>query len=177
VKGGTILEKGYIHIYTGNGKGKTTAAFGLALRASMAGKKVFIGQFVKGMAYQETKCTDFLPGITIEQFGTTCFIDREPSAEDIHRAEAGLEICRQAMCGGHYDVVIMDEVTIAVFYKLITDEAILTTIRQKLPQVEVVMTGRYASDQLIAAADLVSDIQEVKHYYTQGVLSRPGIDC
>jgi len=171
------LEKGYIHIYTGNGKGKTTASFGLALRAAMFGKKVYIGQFVKGMAYEETKCTSYIPGITIEQFGTECFINREPEEEDIIRAKKGLEKCRQSLSNGEYDVVIMDEVTIAVFYKLLSDEDIISVLKEKAEQVEVVLTGRYASEKLIAIADLVSEIKEVKHYYSEGVLSRPGIDC
>lgn len=171
------LEKGYIHIYTGNGKGKTTAAFGLALRAAMAGKKVYIGQFVKGMAYQETKCTAFIPGITIEQYGTECFINRKPNEEDIKRAKTGLECCRKALCSGEYDVVIMDEVTIAVFYELLTDQNIISVLQEKAEHVEVILTGRYASDALIEIADLVSEIKEIKHYFNQGVLSRTGIDC
>ncbi|MDD4571668.1 MAG: cob(I)yrinic acid a,c-diamide adenosyltransferase [Clostridia bacterium] len=171
------LAKGYIHVYTGNGKGKTTAAFGLALRAAMAGKKVYIGQFVKGMAYQETKCTAFIKGVTIEQYGTECFIDRKPDKEDINRAQTGLERCRHALCSGEYDVVIMDEVTIAVFYKLLTDQEIISALQEKLENVEVILTGRYASKKLIEAADLVSEIKEVKHYFNQGVLSRTGIDC
>jgi len=171
------MSKGYIHLYTGNGKGKTTAAFGLALRAAMSGKKVYIGQFVKGMAYQETKCTDFIPGIEIEQYGTTCYIDRDPDEEDIIRARRGLDKCRKAMQCGEYDVVIMDEITIAVYFHLLNDEMVLDAIKEKADQTEVVLTGRYASDVLIEAADLVSDIHEVKHYYTQGVLSRTGIDC
>lgn len=171
------MDKGYIHVYTGNGKGKTTAAFGLALRAVMSGMTVYVGQFVKGMAYQETNCTDFLPGITIEQYGTSCFIDRDPSEEDIQRAKAGLERCREAMVSGKYDVVILDEVTIAIYFKLIHDEEVLEVLKQKADHVEVVLTGRYASEKLMSAADLVSEIIEKKHYYTQGVLSRTGIDC
>jgi len=178
--GGMIIVekgKGYIHIYTGNGKGKTTAAFGLALRAAMTGKKVYIGQFVKGMAYSETKCTDYIPGIEIEQFGTTCYLDRNPDDEDVQRAKNGLEKCRIIMKSGDVDVVILDEITIAVYFKLLTDDEVLDALKVKAEHVEVVLTGRYATESLIEAADLVSDIQEIKHYYTQGVLSREGIDC
>jgi cob(I)alamin adenosyltransferase len=171
------MEKGYIHLYTGNGKGKTTAAFGLALRAAMSGKTVYIGQFIKGMAYQETKCTTVIPAIEIEQYGTTCYIDREPDLKDIEMARAGLEKCRQVMQSGSYDVVILDEVTIAIYFKLLNDQEVIESISSKADHVEVVMTGRYASEALIDAADLVSDIQEIKHYYTHGVLSRTGIDC
>lgn len=169
--------KGYIHIYTGNGKGKTTAAFGLALRAAMSGKKVYIGQFVKGMAYSETKCSEYIPGIEIEQFGTTCYIDRNPDEDDVQRAKNGLEKCKSMMKSGDIDVVILDEITIAVYFKLLTEDDVLDALKIKAAHVEVVLTGRYASERLIEAADLVSEIQEVKHYYRQGVLSREGIDC
>jgi len=171
------LGKGYVHVYTGNGKGKTTAAFGLALRASMSGKKVYIGQFVKGMAYQETKCTRYIPGITIEQYGTECFIDRKPGEKDIKLAKEGLERCRRALSEGMYDVVIMDEVTIAVYFGLIKEEDVICAIKEKAEKTEVVLTGRYASKALMDEANLVSEINEIKHYYRKGVLSRPGIDC
>ncbi|WP_312651086.1 cob(I)yrinic acid a,c-diamide adenosyltransferase [Aminipila sp.] len=171
------MEKGYVHIYTGNGKGKTTAAFGLALRAAMSGKRVYIGQFIKGMAYEETKCAEFIPGIKIEQYGTGCFLDRKPDGADMKRAETGLERCREALSNGKYDVVIMDEITIAIYFNLLTDEQVISMIQQKSEEVEVILTGRYASDSLIEMADLVSEITEIKHYYKNGVLSRKGIDC
>jgi cob(I)alamin adenosyltransferase len=171
------MERGYIHIYTGNGKGKTTAAFGLALRAAMAGKKVYIGQFVKGMAYSETKCTDFIPGIEIEQYGTTCYIDRNPDEEDVKRAKQGLEKCKSVLASGAADVVVLDEIFIAVYFKLLEDDEVLEALRAKAEHVEVVLTGRYASEAMIKVADLVTEMREVKHYYTQGVLSRTGIDC
>ena len=171
------MEKGYIHIYTGNGKGKTTAAFGLALRAAMAGKKVYIGQFIKGMAYEETKCTEFISGIKIEQYGTGCIFNRKPDGEDMKRAKTGLERCREALSNGKYDVVIMDEITIAIYFNLLTDAQVISMIQQKCEEVEAVITGRYASDSLIKMADLVSEITEIKHYYKNGVLSRKGIDC
>lgn len=170
------MEKGYVHVYTGNGKGKTTAAFGLALRAAMSGKKVYIGQFVKGMAYQETKCVEFISGIDIEQYGTSCFIDREPDDEDVKRAHIGLERCREAFSSGKYDVVIMDEITIAIYFKLLSDDEVVLTIQSKNEDVEVILTGRYASEKLIEVADLVSEVKEIKHYYSKGVLSREGID-
>jgi len=172
-----FMEKGYVHIYTGNGKGKTTAAFGLALRAAMSGKKVYIGQFVKGMAYEETKCTQIIPEITIEQFGTDCFIERSPGAQDIKLAKNGLEKCIKALSSGNYDLVIMDEITIAIYFKLLTDQEVLLAIDKRKYGVEVVLTGRYASEKLMESADLVSEIKELKHYFNQGVLSRKGIDC
>lgn len=171
------MEKGYIHIYTGNGKGKTTAAFGLALRAAMAGKKVYIGQFIKGMAYEETKCTNFISGIKIDQYGTGCLVDRKSNEDDVKRALFGLECCQNALCKGEFDVVIMDEITIAIYFNILTDEQVISTIKQKNEKVEVILTGRYASNRLIEIADLVSEIKEIKHYYNQGVSSRKGIDC
>ncbi len=171
------MNKGYIHVYTGNGKGKTTAAFGLALRASMSGKKVYIGQFIKGMAYEETKCTEFISSIDIEQYGTSCLIDRKPDENDIKRARKGLQRCKEMLTNGKYDLVIMDEVTIAIYFGLLTDEEVISTVQSKKENVEVVLTGRYASEKIIDMADLVSEIREVKHYYSKGVLSRKGIDC
>lgn len=171
------MQEGYIHVYTGNGKGKTTAAFGLALRAAMSGKKVYIGQFVKGMAYEETKCTDFISGIDIEQYGTECFIDRKPNESDIKRARIGLERCKDAFCSGLYEVVIMDEITIAIYFGLLSDDEVISKLKLKNEKVEIVLTGRYASKEIIDIADLVSEIKEIKHYFNEGVISRKGIDC
>ena len=149
------MEQGFIHLYTGNGKGKTTAAFGLAVRALCAGKNVFVGQFVKSMCYNETKIETLFNGtnslwghIRIEQFGRGCFIDKDPEAIDVEMAREGLRHCSSLLSTGAYDIIILDELTIA----------------------------RYAPQCLIDKADLVTEMQEVKHYYTQGVLSRDGID-
>ncbi|QAT42462.1 cob(I)yrinic acid a,c-diamide adenosyltransferase [Aminipila luticellarii] len=171
------MEKGYVQVYTGNGKGKTTAAFGLALRAAMSGKRVYIGQFIKGMAYEETKCTAVIPQIKIERFGTSCLIDREPNEDDKKRAETGLMRCREALCSGEYEVVILDEITIALFFHLLSEKEVLSAVQARDAKVEVILTGRYASEGILEAADLVSEMKEIKHYYTQGVLSRKGIDC
>lgn len=169
-------DKGYIHVYTGNGKGKSTAAFGLALRALCAGKRVYIAQFVKSMKYNETKITELCSNIQIEQFGRGCFITSEPQKEDIEQAQLGLEKCQDILAASTYDVVILDELTIALYFKLITIEQAVTLLQNRNPAIEVVVTGRYAPQELINIADLVTDMQEVKHYYTQGVLSRDGID-
>lgn len=180
-----VMETGYIHVYTGNGKGKTTAAFGLAVRALCAGKSVFIGQFVKSMKYNETRLCDLLAGcltgdgfgkICIEQFGNGCLFDRKPVQADIDAAERGLRECAERMACGKWDVVILDELTIAIYLGLLTEDAVLMALHGRHPAVEVVITGRYASEKLIDIADLVTDMQEVKHYYTKGVLSRDGID-
>lgn len=178
------MEQGFIHIYTGGGKGKTTAAFGLALRALCAGKNVAIGQFVKSMKYNETKAellfsgsNDVFGQLHIEQFGHGCYLDRNPDEEDINSAEDGLVVCSGWLCSGKWDVVILDELTIAIYYGLLSLENVLDMLLRKNLGTEVVITGRYASKELIDIADLVTDMHEVKHYYTKGVLSRYGIDC
>lgn len=171
------MEKGYIHVYTGNGKGKTTAALGLAVRAVSAGKKVFFGQFIKGMEYSELKSQDFIPNFKIQQFGEDCFIEKDPTEEDIKLAREGLEVCKEILKNGEYDLVVLDELNVAVYYKLFTVEEAIEAIENRAPHVEVVVTGRYAEDKIIEIADLVTDMKEVKHYYTSGLLSREGIDC
>ncbi len=171
------MNKGYVHIYTGNGKGKTTAAFGLAVRAAYSGKRVFIGQFVKDMKYNETKIENYLPLITVEQFGKGCFINRLPTQEDKNAAGLALEKCSEILKEGKYDLVILDEINIAIYYELFHVEVVIDALKNRDNRVEVVLTGRYAPDSLIAMADLVTEMKEVKHYYSQGVLSRDGIDC
>jgi cob(I)alamin adenosyltransferase len=170
------MEKGYIQIYTGNGKGKTTAAFGLAIRAALSGKKVFIGQFVKNMKYNETKIENYLDNIVIKQLGTGCYINREPSAEDIKANIQGLEECKELLLNGEYDLVILDEINIALYFKLFSIQDVIEILKNKKYETEVVLTGRYAPEELIEIADLVTEMTEIKHYYSQGVLSRYGID-
>ena len=171
------MEKGYIHIYTGNGKGKTTAAFGLALRAALSGKKVFIGQFVKDMRYNETKITDYLSNIDIKQLGRGCFIYKEPGEEDKQAAKKGLKECGKLLSSGEYDLIILDEINIALHYRLFGVDDVINILKNKAFNTEVVLTGRYAPQELIEMADLVTEMREIKHYYSQGVLSRDGIDC
>ena len=168
--------KGYIQVYTGNGKGKTTASFGLALRAAMADKKVFIGQFVKGMPYSELKVPDFIKNIEIRQYGADCFIVKAPTDHDIKIARDGLAEMSRILKEGKHDVVIMDEANIALFYKLFSVEELLEAVKNRAEHVEVVITGRYAPQELIDAADLVTEMKEIKHYYTKGVDARTGIE-
>ena len=177
------MPKGFIHIYTGNGKGKTTAAFGLAVRALCAGKNVYVGQFVKSMKYNETRIAEIFDGtnpkfgkICIEQLGGGCFIDTKPTEADIALAAEGLRHCAEIMASGEYDVVIFDELTIALHFGLIATDEVIEVLNRRNPSTEVVITGRYAPQELIDIADLVTDMQEVRHYYTQGILSRNGID-
>ncbi len=171
-----MCNRGYIQVYTGNGKGKTTAAFGLAIRALCAGKSVYIAQFVKSMKYNETKIESLFPLLKIEQLGRGCFIDKTPAAIDIELAHTALEKSKKALTSGEYDVVILDEVTIAIYFNLLSTEQVIEVTKSKLPNVEVIMTGRYAPKEIIEMADLVTEMKEIKHYYNQGVLSREGID-
>lgn len=177
------MEQGFIHIYTGCGKGKTTAAFGLALRALCAGKNVAIGQFVKSMRYNETKAELLFNGtvhdfglLHIEQFGQGCCLERKPDEKDKFSARQGLSVCQEWLCSREWDVVILDEITIALQLGLLDVNDVINLILRKHSATEVVITGRYAPQELIDIADLVTDMQEVKHYYTRGVLSRDGID-
>lgn len=170
------MGKGYIHVYTGNGKGKTTAALGLSLRAVCAGKKVFFGQFIKGMEYSELKSQEFLPNFKIHQFGRDCFIYNEPTEEDIKIAREGLKICEEILIKGEYDIVVLDELNIGIYYKLFSVDEVIEILKKRASHVEVIITGRYAEDKIIELADLVTEMKEIKHYYTQGVEARLGIE-
>ncbi len=169
--------KAYIHVYTGNGKGKTTAAFGLALRAVGAGMKIFIGQFVKGKTYNENVAiVRYLKNIRVKQYGLGCFIVNTPTEDDIKAARKGLDEMSKIIRKGKYDLVIMDEVNIALYYKLIDIEDLLEIIKNKPEHVELVLTGRYAPQELIDKADLVTEMKEIKHYYRESVEARKGIE-
>lgn len=166
---------GMLHVYTGNGKGKTTAAIGLAIRSLGAGYKVFLGQFVKGMPYSELEALKVHQGITVRQYGRDCFIVNQPTQEDIDLARNGLLEMEQILKGGQYQLVIMDEANIAVHYQLFTIQDLLKVIDGR-KEVEVVITGRLAHPQLLEKADLVTNMEEVKHYYGKGVKARVGIE-
>ncbi|MBN1950619.1 MAG: cob(I)yrinic acid a,c-diamide adenosyltransferase [Bacteroidales bacterium] len=169
--------KGYIHVYTGNGKGKTTAAFGLALRAVGAGRKVFIAQFAKGQVYSEIEAARrYLPDITIRQYGLDCFIINAPRQADIDFGRRGLKEVHQIIREGKFDMVILDEANIAFYYKLFTTEELLEILQERKEGTEVIITGRYAPPELIEAADLVTEMQETKHYFSEGVQARKGIE-
>ncbi len=168
---------GCVHIYTGNGKGKTTAAFGLALRAVGAGKKVFFAQFVKGLPYAEIEAVrNYLPNITLKQYGLRCFIYEEPKQEDIDAAREGLARVSDIIRNGDYDLIVLDEANIAVYYNLFSVEELIDVLKSKQEHTEIIVTGRYASPKLIDFADLVTEMKEVKHYYTKGVEARKGIE-
>jgi cob(I)alamin adenosyltransferase len=169
--------KGYVQVYTGDGKGKTTAALGLAVRAAGAGLRVFIAQFVKGMHYSELETLARLQDrITIRQYGRACFIRNQPEPEDVFAAREGLEAVRRILRGGLHQVVILDEANIAVQYSLFSADELVELVGEKPLDVELVITGRNAHPKVLEAADLVTEMREVKHYYRQGVAARPGIE-
>lgn len=170
------MEKGYVHVYTGNGKGKTTAALGLSLRAVSAGKKVFFGQFIKGMEYSELKAVEFLPNFEIKQFGRGCFIYNEPTEEDRKSAMEGLLELEKILNSGKYDIVVLDELNIALYYELLDINKVLEIIKNKPENVELIITGRYAKEEIMEVADLVTEMKEIKHYYTKGIQARVGIE-
>lgn len=169
--------KGYVQVYTGDGKGKTTAALGLAVRAAGAGLRVFIAQFVKGMHYSELETLSRLQDrITVRQYGRACFIRNQPEAEDVSAAREGLEEVRRILHGGLHQVVILDEANIAVHYRLFSAEDLAELVSERPPDVELVITGRNAHPKVLEVADLVTEMKEVKHYYRRGVEARPGIE-
>jgi cob(I)alamin adenosyltransferase len=168
--------KGYIQVYTGNGKGKTTAAFGLALRAVGAGRKVFIAQFAKGQEYSEIRAVrEFLPSVEVRQYGLDCFIINAPTQADTDMARKGLKEVSSVILSEQYDIVVLDEVNIAVFYSLFTAAELVEILKRKPDNVEIVITGRYACPEILDIADLITEMKEVKHYYTQGIEARKGI--
>lgn len=173
------LPKGVLQIYTGNGKGKTTAALGQAVRAAGFGLKTFILQFMKEFPYNELRALEKLKEwITIEQYGNDKFVYQKqlPSAGDIAAATQALERARQMMLSKEYDLVILDEVCVAIYFQLLTTEQLLKFVDEKPQDVELILTGRYCPQALIDRADLVTEMKEVKHYYQKGISARRGIE-
>lgn len=168
--------KGYIQVYTGDGKGKTTASLGLALRAAGAGLQVYIIQFLKKGDYSEIKALAGFENITIEQYGMNRFIKGKPSPEDIRAGEKGYKKLREVLTAGSHDLVIAEEANVAVSYRLISEDQLLELTDLKPDHVELVITGRGATQKVIDRADLVSEIKEIKHYYKKGVSARVGIE-
>jgi cob(I)alamin adenosyltransferase len=171
------LKKGFVHVYTGNGKGKTTAAIGLGIRATGEGLKVIMIQFMKGRRYSEIDVLQHIKNFTVVQFGRDEFVSKEkPDQIDIDLAQKGLLYAKDVVQNGLYDLVILDEINVAVDFHLISLEDLITLIAMKPETVELVLTGRYASPEIIKHADIVSEILEIKHPYQTGVQSRKGID-
>jgi len=170
---------GYVHVYTGDGKGKTTAALGLALRAAGRGLRTYIAQFLKAQPSGETEVMARLaPLIRIEQFGREGFITVKdgPGDEDVERAKAGLAKAREAMLSGAYRIVVLDEVNTAVHFRILPEADVLDFIGERPAAVELVLTGRYAPASFVDRADLVTEMKAVKHYFDRGVKAREGIE-
>ncbi|WP_448535591.1 cob(I)yrinic acid a,c-diamide adenosyltransferase [Pseudothermotoga sp.] len=167
---------GCVHVYTGNGKGKTTAALGLVLRALGHGMKVYVAQFLKGMDYGELHSLQRFENVTLERFGRPKFIHGKPDEEDARLAIRGLNRCREVVSSGEYDIVVMDEANIAVFLGLFNVQDLLDVVSKRHERTEVIITGRYAPQELIDMADLVTEMVEVKHYYSRGIQARKGIE-
>jgi cob(I)alamin adenosyltransferase len=173
------MEKGLIQVYTGNGKGKTTASLGLAFRAVGHGFKVMVIQFMKGnIQYGELESAKKLsPYLTIHQMGRETFVSKtNPDPVDIEWAQKGFALAKEGIFSGNYDLVILDEINVAVDYGLIPLSDLLQLIDSKPPTVEMILTGRNAKPEVIEKADLVTEMVERKHYYRKGVKAREGIE-
>ena len=175
------MEKGYIQIYTGNGKGKTTAALGLITRALGAGLKIFVGQFLKQGDYSEIKTlvkySKIYKGqITIEQYGSGRFIKGKPTKEEKTAGKEGYKTLLKILQKGEHDLVIVEEGNVAMMCNIITENDLLELMDQKKEHVELVITGRGATEKLIEKADLVTEMKEIKHYFSKGVMARVGIE-
>ncbi|WP_312423173.1 cob(I)yrinic acid a,c-diamide adenosyltransferase [Anaerospora hongkongensis] len=194
-----MADKGYVQVYTGNGKGKTTAAIGLAIRALGAGKRVLLLQFMKSKVYSEHNILPQIsPDLHLETLGKPFFVAKEgsltaeelakwgsevvvfppgkPPADYVTVAVQGIARAKEAVSNGKYDLVILDEINVAMFFELVSWQQVEDVINSKLENVELVLTGRGASPELIERADLVTEMREVKHYYQQGVAARLGIE-
>ncbi len=173
------LNKGFIQVYTGNGKGKTTAAIGQAVRAAGAGLNSYIIQFMKEYPYSElTALRELSALITIEQKGGDDFVYKKelPSEEEKIKARQALKKAAELMLSGDFDIIILDEILVTVYFKLLTADEIISVIKKKPPEVELILTGRYCPEEIIELADLVTEMKEIKHYYSKGILSRKGIE-
>ena len=168
--------KGYVQVYTGNGKGKTTAAIGLAVRGAGAGLQVFVGQFLKQGNYSEIKALSRFDNITVEQFGMGKFVRGAPSEKEIAAARTGYARLCDILTAGAQDLVIVDEGNVAVTSGLISEAEMLGLIAKKPENVELVITGRGALPAVMERADLVTEMKEIKHYFQQGVAARRGIE-
>jgi len=165
-----------IHIYTGGGKGKTTAALGLALRAAGAGLKVYIGQFIKGKNYSELKTLKKIKNIKVEQFGRGCFIKGRPNKKDIETAKNGLEKVKEILGRKKYEVIILDEINVAIKLNILRLKEVVKLIEKIPKKTEIILTGRWAHPKILKLAHLVTEMKEIKHYYKKGVKARKGIE-
>ncbi|MDH7563954.1 MAG: cob(I)yrinic acid a,c-diamide adenosyltransferase [Candidatus Bathyarchaeota archaeon] len=174
----TKLDRGLIQVYTGDGKGKTSAAFGLALRAVGRGLKVYVIQFIKGgFDYGELYVIDRLPNFCLKAFGRGQFVTSDPPGEeDVRLAEEALKLAKDVVGSGEFDVVVLDEVNVALTLRLVSLEEVLKLIKKKPDHVELVLTGRGAPKEMIEVADLVTEMREIKHPFHKGLRARKGIE-
>ena len=173
------LKQGFVQIYTGNGKGKSTAAIGQAIRAAGFGLKTYIALFMKEYPYNELNSLKKLSEwISIEQFGGDEFVYKKelPGEEELAKTRKGLQSAKEKMLSGEYDLIILDEAIVAIYFKLIETKELVEFIKIKPEDVELILTGRYCPEELIDLADLVTEMKEVKHYYQKGITSRRGIE-
>lgn len=173
------LTEGLVQVYTGDGKGKTTAALGVVLRASAHGLRARVVYFLKGdprWGAEETAALERLPGVSSTRFGMPGFVVGSGTDDDRGEAAAALDEARRALTSGEYDVVVLDEVNVAVAKGLVSLQDVLATIDSKLANVELILTGRGASEEIVRRADLVTEMVAVKHPYDQGLAARAGID-
>ena len=171
-----MLDKGYVQVYTGNGKGKTTAAMGVAARCALSGGRVYIAQFLKGQECGETHLPEKIDGIELCQFGSESFICGEPADNDIKMALEGMDSARKAMNSGKYDIIVLDEINCCMALGMIEPEKVADMIDSKPENVELILTGRGCPDEIMEKADLVTEMREVKHYFTEGIEARKGIE-
>ena len=174
---GAAAGRGYVHVYTGEGKGKTTAAFGLALRAAGHGKRAYVGQFMKGRPSGEIAALRGHPLIVVEQYGDPGSTRRsEAAAPPRAHADEGLVRAAAALTSNGNELVVLDEIDVAVQFGLLSEQDCVRLIEARPQHVELVLTGRSASPAVIELADLVTEMREVKHYYRRGVQARAGIE-
>ncbi|MGD2248528.1 MAG: cob(I)yrinic acid a,c-diamide adenosyltransferase [Candidatus Methanofastidiosia archaeon] len=171
------MEHALVQVYTGNGKGKTTAALGLAMRAAGHGFTVYMIQFMKGQInYGELKTAELIPELEIKQFGRPEFVSKEnPDPEDIKLAKKGLEHAKKIIFSQEYDIIILDEINVAVDFNLIKEKDVITLIKEKPDTVELVLTGRKCPREIVKIADYVTEMLEIKHPFTEGTMARKGI--
>jgi len=169
---------GMTHIYTGNGKGKTTAAIGIAIRAMGAGMKVLLVQFMKNYPYSELNLLSQFDELTLKRFCHDEWVFRKepPDEGQLREAKEGLVFSMNEMCSGNYDMVILDEILVSIYFNLVNKDDVLNIMKKKPEKVELILTGRYCPEDFYDSADLVTEMREVKHYYQKGIIARKGIE-